>query len=77
MKTSVYLIFDKNGFVVARKTEYTLKHGQTAIKINFDLSQLLFNQPMLEGSIKVSDEDVKDKVITELEFELTRLKELK
>ena len=75
MKNSVYLIFDKNGFIVARKTEYTLKYGQIAIKINFDLSQLLFKQPILEGTIKVSDDDVKDKVITELEFELKRLKE--
>ena len=76
MKTSVYLIFDKNGFVVARKTEYSLKYGQTAIRIDFDLSQLLFKQPMLEGSIKVTDEDVKDKIVTELEFELKRIKEL-
>lgn len=74
MRSSVYLIFDKNGFINSRKAEYSLKYGQIAIKINFELSNFLFKQPVLEGTIVVSDEDVRDKVITELEFELKRIK---
>lgn len=74
MKTSVYIIVDKNGFVNARKTQYTLKQGQSIFKINFDVTDLLFKQLIPEATIKISDEDVQDKVITELEFELKRLK---
>lgn len=74
MKTRTYLIFDKNGFVTARKTEYSLKPGQICISIDFNLPQILFKQPILHGSIEVSEEEVQDKVITELEFELKRLK---
>lgn len=74
MKTSVYIIVDKNGFVNARKTQYTLKQGQSIFKINFDVTDLLFKQLIPEATIKISDEDVQDKVITELEFELKWLK---
>lgn len=74
MRTSVYLIFDKNGYVSARKTEYTLKTGQIVAKINFDFPSIMFKQPILEGTIKLSEEDLGDKVFRELEFELKRLK---
>lgn len=75
MRASVYLIFDKNGFVSSRKSEYTLKHGQVAVKLNFDLPVVLFKQPILEGEIKLSEEEIGNKVIKELEFELKNLKE--
>lgn len=74
MRGSVYLIVNKNGVVAMRKSEYSLKIGEVAIKINLDLPNSLFNSPMLEGSIKLTPEQVKDRVLTELEFTLKRLK---
>lgn len=74
MKTKAFLIFDKDGFVSSRKVEYTLKTGQIAVKINFDFPASMFKSPILEGTIKISEEDLRGKVVQELEFELKRLK---
>ncbi len=75
MRDTIYLIVNKDGVVGMRKQSYTLKIGEVAIKINVNLPAGLFNSPLLEGNIKLTEEQIKDRVITELEFELKRLKE--
>lgn len=75
MKATVYLIFDKNGFVGSRKSEYTQKSGQIVAQIDFTFPDKIFKQPLLVGNIELSEEDLEDKVYTELVFELKRLKE--
>jgi hypothetical protein len=76
MRDSCYLIISKNGVQDLRKTEYTLKPGQIAAKINLNLANSLFQQPQVEGTLRITDEDLPEgSIVKELEFELKQLKE--
>ena len=70
MKTSCYLIVNKKGDLEFRKSSYSLKLGEVAIKINISLPDSIFSEPTLEGSLTLTEEQAKDRRIKELEFEL-------
>ena len=64
----------KNGEVEFRKTSYSTKTGQIPIKINIEIPDSAFKDPILEGTLKITEEDFQN-TIKELEFELKRLQE--
>lgn len=74
MKVSCYLLVNKEGGIDFRKAQYTTKIGQIPIKINIEIPDIAFENPILEGTLRVSEKDFKN-TIKELEFELKQLKE--
>ena len=72
MKTSCYLVVNKTGDIKFTKTSYTAKIGSIPIKINIEIPDSAFREPVLQGTLKVSEEQFNN-TLEELEFELKTL----
>lgn len=55
MKTSSWLIIDRNGIKSTRKTKPALDWDEIAIKINLDVPDELFQRPTIEATVTVKD----------------------
>ena len=75
MKDYCFLIVGSNGVRDFRKREYNLKMGEIAIKLNLDIPDSVFENPLFEGDLKISERQARGKIIRELEFKLKRLEE--
>lgn len=57
MRDYVYLIFDKRGVRNMVKRQPTLKGGQYAVKVNVEVEDSFFRQPIPEETITLNGDD--------------------
>jgi len=55
MKTTSWLIIDRNGIKATRKTKPALDWDEIAIKVNLEVPNELFQRPTIEATVKVTD----------------------
>lgn len=55
MKTSNWLIIDKNGIKATRKTKPALDWDEIAVKVNLEVPNELFQRPTIEATVQVKD----------------------
>jgi len=55
MKTSSWLIIDRNGIKQVRKNKPALDWDEIAIRVNLDVPKELFDRPTIEATLTVTD----------------------
>ena len=55
MKTSSWLIIDRDGIKATRKTKPPLDWDEIAIKVNLEVPNELFQRPTIEATVTVTD----------------------
>ena len=77
MKDSCYLILNRNGIKRMNKDKYSTETGEIVVKLNISLPEKLFQNPIFQGNLIVTEEQLKGQtIIKELEFELKRIKDM-
>jgi len=74
MKTSCFILVEKNGDITFRKGSYSTKIGQIPIKLNIEIPDKAFKEPALIANLKIEDKEF-DNFIEYAEFKLENLKE--
>ena len=65
MKTEGYLNINRNGSIRFTKSLTGLKWDEIRVKINIDVPDTLFERPVLQANLKVTEEAVEPQEITE------------
>jgi hypothetical protein len=55
MKTSSWLIINKNGIKSVRKTKPALEWDEIAVRVHLEIPNQLFGRPQIEATLKVED----------------------
>lgn len=55
MKSSSWLIINKNGIKGVRKTKPALEWDELAVKINIEIPNQLFERPQVEANLKIEN----------------------
>ena len=55
MKSSSWLIINKNGIKGIRKTKPALEWNEIAVRINIEIPNQLFDRPQVEAILKIED----------------------
>lgn len=75
MKDSCYLIGTKKGIksTTVYKNSPGLEPGEIRIKININIPDSIFNDPAIEGTLTLTEEQARNRKIEQLEFELKEI----